>query len=138
MKMEFCSKIHQESEVVAGKPGIYLGKTDFAVKNGIAFDKMEGWTYTFKVVGKNLIVAGNDQPDPMPIEKRRKREAREGGIPFFGTLKATTELLYKYLGVRFLSPREIEYMPTPIIYVPSDLDVTKRPFCRDIEVSRST
>ncbi len=130
-------ELYPESKADAKKPGIYLGKTDFAIKNGIDFDKMEGWTYTFKAVGMNLIVAGNDQPDPMPIEMRSKRVALQGGVPLVGTLKATTEFVYKYLGVRFLYPGQIEYMQTPIIYVPSDLDVTKRPFAREVEVLKS-
>lgn len=131
--------IVSEEKIIKDKPGIYLGHTSFAVKNGIAFDKMPAWTYTFKVVGKNLIIAGNDQVDPMPLKKRREREASRGGIPFLGTLKATTEFLYKHAGVRFVVPGKygIVFMPTPVIFIPDNLNITKRPYARDVEISRS-
>lgn len=130
--------IHSESEAVADKPAIYLGKTDFAVRNGVDFEKMEGWTYAFKVVGKNVIIAGNDQPDPIPIEKRGKREARRGGVPFFGTLKAVTDFLYKYMGVRFLTPGDqgVEYLPAPTITVPDDLNASLRPYGKSTDIGR--
>ncbi|MBT3380624.1 MAG: DUF4838 domain-containing protein [Lentisphaerae bacterium] len=128
-----------EPAAQGNKPGIYLGHTKVAAASGVDFAKMEGWTYTFRVAGRNLIIAGNDQPDPIPLDRRRKREARLGGIPFLGTLKATTEFLYAYAGVRFLSPGEhgIGFLPTPVIFVPDDLDTTTRTYGKNVEISRS-
>ncbi len=132
-------EIVEESKAGTDRSGIYVGQTGFARRQGIDFEGMEGWTYVFKVVGRDLIVAGNDRPDPIPLEKRREREARQGGIPFLGTLKGVTEFLYQYVGTRFLTPGPdgIEFLPTPVIYVPDDLDLVKRTYGRDIEVSRS-
>jgi len=132
-------EIVAESKASADRAGIYVGQTEFARKQGIDFAGMEGWTYAFKVVGRDLIVAGNDRLDPIPIEKRREREARQGGIPFLGTLKGVTEFLYQYVGTRFLLPGSdgMEFLPTPVIYVPDDLSVVKRTYGQDIEVSKS-
>lgn len=128
-----------ESEATGDQPAIHVGQTGFARSQGIDFDGMEGWTYTFKVVGRNLIIAGNDRPDPIPLERRRPREARRGGMPVVGTLKGVTEFLYRHAGVRFLMPGEhgVEFLPTPVLYVPADLDVTHRTYARDIEISRT-
>ena len=128
-----------EAKLIPEKPGIYLGKTKFALKNGVDFAKMKGWTYTFKVVGKNLIIAGNDQMDPIPYEKRMRKDLLLRGINLYATLKGATEFLYKYAGVRFLRPGKfgIAFMPTPIIFIPDDLNMTRRPNGKAIETPRS-
>ncbi len=128
-----------EGKVTAGHPGIYLGQTEFAKRNGVDFAAMEGWTFTFKAVSPNLIIAGNDRLDPIPLERRRPREASGGGLPMLGTLKGTTEFLYQYAGVRFLMPGEhgVEFLPTPVLYVADDLNVTKRTYAQDMEISKS-
>lgn len=126
----------EESAMQAGSPSIYLGDTRFARANGLPLDELEGWEYILKAVGSDLIIAGNDAEDPIPLEKRREREARRGGIPLLATLKATTDFVYEYCGVRFLFPGQlgIEYLPTPTISVPADLDVRFRPYGQNIEV----
>lgn len=132
-------EILSESQLTDNSPAIYLGQTEFARKNGVDFESLEGWTCIFKAVGRNLMIVGNDRPDPIPLEKRRRREAVHGGMPWLGTLKATTEFCYRYAGVRFLNSEwhGVEFLPTPVIYVPGDLNVTWRPFGRDIEIARS-
>lgn len=129
----------EESAMKSGSPAIFLGATRFARDNGVPFGELEGWEYVFKVVGKDVIIAGNDAEDPMPLELRRHREARGGGIPFFGTLKAVTDFVYEYGGVRFLFPGQLglEFLPTPTISVPADLNVRFRPYGQNIEVPRN-
>lgn len=129
-----------ESEADADRPSIHVGNTRFAADNGVTFERGQGWTYTWKAVGKHLIVAGNDQPDPIPMEKRRSREARHGGIPMHGTLKSVCEFVYEHLGARFLTPGEdgLTFLPTPVIFVPDDLDVTRRTYARNLEISKSS
>lgn len=142
-------RVVTEGDMTNGKSKIYLGKTEFAKKHGVDFERMKGWTYTFKVVGDDVIIAGNDQPDPMPADIRGASRAskgfsattpelkcavRESGFkgvaPYLATLKAATEFLYKYAGMRFLSPGETEYVPTPTISVPDNLNLVRRPFGR--------
>ncbi len=132
-------EIVKEAARDQNKPGIFVGQTDFARRHGVPFDELEGWEYVFKAVNGNVIVAGNDSPDPMAIELRRPRESRSGGIPFFGTLKAVTDFVYEYAGVRFLFPGNLgeEFLPTPTIAVPRDLNVRYRPYGQNIEIPRS-
>ncbi|MFN2350720.1 MAG: DUF4838 domain-containing protein, partial [Kiritimatiellia bacterium] len=132
-------EILPESQAAAERPAVYVGQTEFAKRHGVDFSTMAGWTYAFKVVGKDLIIAGNDEPDPIPLEQRRPREANRGGIPFFGTLKGMTEFLYNYAGVRFLIPGQhgVEFLPSPMLAIPGDLNTIRRPYMRNIEVPRS-
>lgn len=131
-------EIISEAEANQVTHGIYVGQTEFARANGVDFAGLEGWTCIFRVVGNDLIIVGNDRPDPIPLEKRRKREASLGGMPWLGTLKATTEFCYRYMGVRFMIPKwyGIEFLPQESLSVPANLDLRWRPAAADIEISR--
>ncbi|MSR43484.1 MAG: hypothetical protein EXS19_05550, partial [Pedosphaera sp.] len=46
------------------KPAIYLGATAFARSHGV---DCKGWSYVHKAVGRDLIVAGRDEPAPAVV-----------------------------------------------------------------------
>ena len=58
-------EVVKESKKAKGKPGIYLGATNFAKKNGVKVDQYNDWTYHIKAAGDNLIIVGNDKKDPI-------------------------------------------------------------------------
>lgn len=121
------------------KPAIYLGATAFARSHGV---DCKGWSYVHKAVGRDLIVAGRDEPAP----GRGLDNPKGPGFDRIGTAKAVTDFLQHYVGTRFLFPEQggfvplanvakvnllttptIEYLPTPRIAVPPSLDVKKTP-----------
>jgi hypothetical protein len=121
------------------KPAIYLGATAFARSHGV---ELKGWNYVHKAVGRDIIIAGCDEPAP-----GRGPNATSGpGFDRIGTAKAVTDFLQLYAGTRFLFPEQggfvalanvskvdllttptVEYLPTPRIAVPPNLDVKKTP-----------
>lgn len=120
-----------ESKADKSKPGIYLGSTEFAEKNGVKTAGMSGWSYIHKVVGKNVVVAGNDRPDALcEIRTSGGNAPTKRPLPYEGTYKGVTDFLRQYAGVRFLSPRKngVEFLPTPSIFIPSDLNVSRSPY----------
>jgi tetratricopeptide (TPR) repeat protein len=121
------------------KPAIYLGATVFARAQCV---QCEGWSYVHKAVGRDLILAGCDEPAP----GRDANIASGSSFDRIGTAKAVTDFLQHHAGTRFLFPEQggfvplagvskvdllntptIEYLPTPRIAVPPDLDVKKTP-----------
>ncbi len=128
-----------EAKRDAAKPAIYLGDTAFARGHKVDLASLPGWGYVHKVVGRDVIVAGRDHPTP-------DRDAAAGGRPRsmdrVATAKGVVDFLRQYAGVRFLFPDlapwaplssagkidllntpAIEYLKTPTIGVPADLDV---------------
>ena len=118
------------------KPGIYLGATALAASKGIDPETFVGWSYIHKVVGKDVLLIGRDHTAPK----------RPEGVTFnrIGTAKAVVDFLQQYVGTRFLYPEQqgfatladlknvdflktptIEYLPTPKIVVPANLDTKK-------------
>ena len=129
-----------ESARDSAKPAIYLGDTAFARTNGVAASRLDGWNYVHKIVGRDVIVAGREQPaagagrgNPVAVTCDR-----------IGTAKAALDFLRLYAGTRFLYPdvpgwgdlrndasvdwlksSAVEFLSTPTIRVPADLDVRK-------------
>ena len=151
-KNGFTIPVVRESKRIPNKPGIYLGDTAFARQNGVKIDS-DDWTYAMKVVGKDLIIAGNDHEDKMrmayvPDEPRQN-------VALLGTVKGACDFLREYAGVRFLffnagnqqkfiikdgqmqiikpngsldiDTRSIAFLPTSQIAVPGDLNIRKTP-----------
>jgi Domain of unknown function (DUF4838) len=122
-----------EKDADADKPGIYLGDTRFARAHGVRTEKFPDWRYVHKVVGRDIIIAGRDEPArgeaDTPIGKRRL-------VPRLATIKAVADFLRAHAGARFLFPGKsgIEFLPTPTIAVPADLDVM---FVPRMEYNRS-
>jgi hypothetical protein len=128
-----------ESQRDPAKPGLYLGNTAFARSNGFDVAKVKDWGYVHKAVGRDIIIAGLDEVAPVKL--------KNPGAPAFnrvGTAKAIADFLRLYAGTRFLFPDApgradikgqvktdwlkspaVEFLPTPAIAVPSDLDVAK-------------
>ena len=121
------------------KPALYLGATSFARTHGV---ECKGWSYVHKAVGRDVIVAGCDEPAP----GRGADNPKGSGFDRIGTAKAVTDFLQQYVGTRFLFPEQggfvplasiskvdllttptIEYLPTQRIAVPPDLDVKITP-----------
>ncbi|MFA7158135.1 MAG: DUF4838 domain-containing protein [Kiritimatiellia bacterium] len=152
-KNGFKIEVVKESAKAADKPGIYLGATEFAKKNGIKTEQLEDWTYYQKVAGKNLIIAGNDKKDPF----KTVRGATNTPLALLGTVKGACDFLRERAGVRFLfvnmdqshyntrgdglstynpdgtlnvDTRSIAFTPTPKIAVPDSLDLKKTPLMR--------
>jgi hypothetical protein len=143
----FDAPVVTESARDQTRPGIYLGATEFALANGVTFKKHSGWSYAHKVVGKDVIVAGNDHPSSVradPADKNRRTIVSQW--PRVGTVKAAADFLRQYMGVSFLYPDigpwstfptneavsildspAVEFLKTPAIRIPSDLDVFKTP-----------
>lgn len=123
------------------RPAIALGDTTLARKNVIEAVQLEGWGYVHKVIGRDLIIVGHDQPAPF-----RSPEPRLPTWDRFGTVKGVTDFLRQYAGTRFLYPDldarlpvvkaaglnfldspALEFLKTPIIAIPSNLDVRMIP-----------
>ena len=123
----------------AAKPGIYLGATAFAQKQGV---EVKGWSFVHKAVGRELIIAGRDESAP----GKGTKSSNGASFDRIGTAKAVVDFLQSYVGTRFLFPEQggfvslakvasvdllntptIEYLPMPRIAVPPDLDVKKTP-----------
>jgi hypothetical protein len=123
-------EVRRESQIDETRPGIYLGPTKFAAANGVDVGKLSGWTYVHKVVGANVIIAGNDQPDTHV--GKRIYTPKDKAFPSLVTLLGTTEFAYRYAGARFLSffPGDIgtEFLPASIIHVPRALNTEGSPF----------
>lgn len=126
------------------KPAIFLGDTAFARKHGVEANKLTGWSYVLRVVGRDVIVAGHDH-----AAKAATVNSRRPSWDRFGTAKAAVDFLRQYAGVRFLYPDvptytpvsaaakidlrnspAIEFLPQKTIAIPSDLDVRKSPVLR--------
>ncbi len=104
------------------KPCLYLGDTLFARARGVDAAKLEGWGYAHRVVGKDVIIAGRDEPSTADAACR------------VGTLKGVADFLRQYAGTRFLYPssgaddsNSIEFAESARIAVPSSLNVVKIP-----------
>ncbi len=139
----------RESAKAPAKPGIYLGATAFAKKNGIKVEQHDDWTYYQKVVGKDLIIAGNDKKDPLKTIR-----GTQTPLALLGTVKGVCDFLREHVGVRFLfinmaqdrlapsggapdengslaiDTRSMAFLSVPRIAVPTDLDLQKTPMMR--------
>ena len=96
-KNGFELPITTESARTADKPAIYLGATKFARSHGVDVVPLDDWTYFFRTVGRDVIIAGRDRSDPV---------LRERGpvvpVALLGTMKGTCDFLREFAGVRFL------------------------------------
>ena len=127
----------------AAKPGIYLSSTAFARAKGVEFAKLKGWGYVHKVVGRDVILAGRDHSSP---DQGGTKNSRRPTWDRVATAKAVADFLREYAGTRFLypdlGPRQsikgaaaidflkspaFEFLPTPTIAVPEDLNVQRTP-----------
>lgn len=128
----------------AAKPALLLGNTRFARQHGIDVTKLRDWSYVLRVVGKDVIIAGNDQP-----ARGKTDNARRPDWDRVGTAKAAVDFLREFMGVRFLYPElpgyspvsgaaridllaspAIEFMPLKTMSLPADLNVNKTPLLR--------
>ena len=118
--------IVKENKLDKSKPGIFLGDTSFARKNGVQAEKLSGWTYVEKTVGKNLILAGNDRPDVPTVKTKYYIKY------ILGTPKAVTSFLKRDLGVKFLlpGPNGIEVPKRSSIQVSGKLNIKKEPYLK--------
>ena len=131
-----------ESARDKAQPAIYLGDTAFARSHDVDVKKLKGWSYVHKAVGRDILIVGRDETAP---GRGLNSNARDG-FDRIGTAKAVTDFLQNHVGTRFLFPEQggfaplakvasldlltsptIEYLPTPRIAVPPDLDVHKTP-----------
>ncbi len=146
----------RESAKIPEKPGIYLGATEFARKNGLRTD-FEDWTYQLKVVGQDLAIVGADHRDPTKTIR-----STHTPLALLGTVKGACDFLRQYVGVRFLfmnmnqshygtrgdgmdvledgklvvDTRSLAFLPMQRIAIPTDLDLQKTPMlraCSDLE-----
>jgi hypothetical protein len=151
-KSGFTIEVVKEDTRAPEKHGIYLGATAFAKKNGVAVESYDDWTYHIKAVGKDLVIAGNDKPDPVDTVRGSKTP-----LALLGTVKGVCDFLRQYAGVRFLfmnmdqslyaprsdargafnadgslkiDTRSIAFLPLEKIAVPDGLDVKKTPLLR--------
>lgn len=125
------------------RPAILLGDTGAARANGIDLSGLTGWGYVLKAIGRDLAIAGRDEPAPGTPDPKESRPRTWDRV---GTAKGVTDFLRQYAGTRFLyhdlapwtpvakaasvdllaSPA-IEFLPTPVIALPADLNVRKIP-----------
>jgi hypothetical protein len=132
-----------EGKLDPAKPSIYLGNTRFARTKGIDLAQLSGWGYVHQVAGRDIIIAGRDEPCPGKVEIAN---ARRPAWDRLGTAKGVADFLRQYVGTRFLYPDlearlslqdaasvnllespAIEFLPTPAIAVPADLNVRRTP-----------
>jgi hypothetical protein len=123
------------------RPALYLGDTAFLRQQKIDLAGLRGWGYVQRVVGRDVILAGRDHPAPAGgnVSHHSKWDR-------VGTAKAAADFLRQFAGVRFLYPDvppwtpvagaaridfltspAIEFLKTPVIGVPENLDVRKIP-----------
>ncbi len=148
----FDVAVVRESARMLEKPSLYLGATEFAKKNDIKVEQHNDWTYYQKVVGKDLIIVGNDRQDPA-----KTISGTGTSLALLGTVKGACDFLRQYVGVRFLfvnmaqnryatggksesaseedgslaiDTRSIAFVPVKRIAVPADLDLQKTPMLR--------
>lgn len=120
-------EVVKESQADAARPGFYLGATKLAAAKGVDIKKLSGWGFAHKVVGKDVIIAGNDEADSL-VGKRATGKGM--ALPYEGTLFGAAEFVHRYVGARFLSPDEeagTTFVPQSIIHVPPTLDVRGAP-----------
>lgn len=85
----------KESEAPAGKPAIYLGKSQVARRRGLPVDEIKGWGFLNRAVGRDIFLVGEN----------RAGWGQVGGFSgYAGTLKAVTAFLESQAGVRFVLP----------------------------------
>ncbi len=127
----------------AARPSIFVGNTQFAQQQGVETSQLKHWGYVHRVVGRDVIIAGRDHASPEPSLSQPQPR-----IPWarLGTAKGVADFLREYVGTRFLypeiAPRQsisavakidpllspaIEFLPRPVIKVPSALNVRKSP-----------
>ena len=135
----FDVAIVKEDKRDAAKPAILIGDTALARGNGVAVAQLKGWSYVTKVVGRDIIIAGRDEPSPGKAENRAA-QARDR----LGSVKGVADFLRQYAGVRFLYPDAapwntiagnakldfatspaFEFLPTPVVKVPDNLNATQ-------------
>lgn len=133
------------------QPGIFLGATEFAARSGVDLSSLEGYDYIHKAIGPNLVLAGHDAVSNVK-EDSVSPEMRWLGpynLDRVATVKAVADFAREYVGTRILYPdfRDqlttpvewgpqpaidflkspgIEFLPTPLIAVPSNLDTVWR------------
>ncbi|HEY1050349.1 MAG TPA: DUF4838 domain-containing protein [Prosthecobacter sp.] len=131
-----------EKQRDTGKPGLFLGDTTTARSHGVEASKLRGWSYVQRVVGRDVIICGHDQPAPAGQEAG----SRNPSWDHLGTVKGVADFLRQHAGTRFLYPDlaarsgvkdagktdlltspALEFLPTPVIAVPADLHVSKEP-----------
>ena len=135
-----------EKDRDSAKPAIYVGNTAFARQQGLDVTKLKDWSYVWRVVGKDVIIAGHDQATPLPIDPKTKSCE---GMDRFGSAKAAADFLRQFMGVRFLYPDiplrtplrgaaeidllaspAIEFLPVQSCVLPADLYLEKTPVIR--------
>jgi len=134
----------KESERDSTRPAILLGDTAAARHAGIDVTALSDWSYRLRVVGHDLIVAGQDRrARGETIDPRRPNWHR------LGTAKAAADFARGFLGVRFLYPEippyrpvsgasevdilaspAIEFLPRTRIALPATLDLHRTPVVR--------
>ena len=62
----------REKERDAAKPALMLGNTQFAQKNGLDVTKLRDWSFVHRVVGKDIVIAGQDHPSKSPTDNKRR------------------------------------------------------------------
>ena len=143
-KNGFELPITREHAKSKDKPGLYLGATQFAKDQGIHVEQLDDWTYYHKVVGKEVIIAGHDQMDPVTASRGQVLP-----LALLGTVKGVCDFLREYVGVRFLfmnfdekrnlDSRSIAFLPMEKIALPAQLDLVKKPMMRaSYDSSRET
>ena len=77
-----------EKDRDAAKPAIYLGNTIFAKQQSLDVIKLKDWSYVWRVVGQDVIIAGHDQATPLPIDPKTKSCE---GMDRFGSTKVASD-----------------------------------------------
>ena len=130
-------EVMKESEADAARPGFYLGATKFAAASGVDAKSLSGWSYVHRVVGRHVIIVGNDAPDTLA---GKRGDSKETLLPYEGTVFGTAEFLHRFVGARFLSPDDAgtTFVPQSIIHVPPTLDARSEPHFAEHDMRNST
>ena len=110
------------------RPAIFLGDTEYARTHQVNLRTLKGWSYIHKTVGRDLIIAGRDQPSPAKsLQERRPMWDR------LGTAKGVVDFLRQYAGTRFLYPDLAAYQP---ISAAAKIDLLTSPAIEFLKVSK--
>ncbi|OQA86752.1 MAG: hypothetical protein BWY31_01154 [Lentisphaerae bacterium ADurb.Bin242] len=113
--------IVSEDKMNKNRPGIFIGNTEEAKRNGIALDEFKEWEYVIRSSRKNVILAGKDFK-VLPAAKYYWQYS-------LGTVNAVMVFLKSYCGTRFLvpGPNGIVVKEDSSLSIPENIDLRETP-----------
>lgn len=121
----------EESKMIPGKPGLFVGNTRALKKQELSSEKFAPWEHSIVVKGKNIYLFGKDLPNSL----KKARWPGQYVHYILGSLKAVCTFAEKYLNTRFTGSIFNSYgendgvrtLPLKEITVPDQLNYRRKP-----------